>query len=440
MGGQIANGQKLTEGYVNRAVGDFGMTWREELPDDVGTRKVTPYSGVDGEAFVRVWGERLGEYSGPETHGLWVGWQEWTTKIDSTDTTEDSNADLFAQYRIRLFNELYEPHKNEPQKVQWLWWGRFALGSISVIAGFPGTGKSFLTCYMASRVSQGLDWPDGRRCVRGSVVMLSSEDAASAVMHPRLQAADADLSRVKIYESCDITFPRDIGFLEAAIVQANESGPCKLITIDPWGASIGVDGHKEVEVRGILKQITSLAKKYNLAVVIVAHLNKGEKGKTEVAMHRIGGSQALPAAARMVSVLGRDEEDPQGRTRLLLPAKNNYGVDTHGLAFQILQPEHGHRQPALGWSDTPINRTADDLFQTKPRGPRPEKKNDAVEFLEELLSDGPVPATQVFDEAEAAGFAKRTIERAKSEAGVISRKLPAFDSKWCWSLASKEAE
>jgi len=38
-----------------------------------------------------------------------------------------------------------------PEPVQWLWPGRFALGKLSLIAGEPGLGKSFLTLDMAAR-------------------------------------------------------------------------------------------------------------------------------------------------------------------------------------------------------------------------------------------------------------------------------------------------
>src|SRR5206468_1717626 len=41
-----------------------------------------------------------------------------------------------------------------PQAVRWLWPGRIALGKLTLIAGEPGLGKSFLTMDIATRVSR----------------------------------------------------------------------------------------------------------------------------------------------------------------------------------------------------------------------------------------------------------------------------------------------
>ena len=63
-----------------------------------------------------------------------------------------------------------------PQPVSWLWHGRFPLGRLSLLVGVPGAGKSYLTCAMASHVSQGWDWPDGQPCTAGHVLLVTAED------------------------------------------------------------------------------------------------------------------------------------------------------------------------------------------------------------------------------------------------------------------------
>ncbi|MBI1826915.1 MAG: AAA family ATPase [Planctomycetes bacterium] len=50
----------------------------------------------------------------------------------------------------------------QPEPVSWLWPGRIALGKLTLIAGDPGLGKSFLTLDIAARVSCGSPWPDLR--------------------------------------------------------------------------------------------------------------------------------------------------------------------------------------------------------------------------------------------------------------------------------------
>ena len=40
----------------------------------------------------------------------------------------------------------------QPESVRWLWPGRFALGKLTLLAGDPGLGKSFLTCHTLNEV------------------------------------------------------------------------------------------------------------------------------------------------------------------------------------------------------------------------------------------------------------------------------------------------
>jgi putative DNA primase/helicase len=48
--------------------------------------------------------------------------------------------------------------------------------------------------------------------------------------------------------------------------------------------------------------------------------------------------------------------------------------------------------------------------------------NEAQEFLEQRLRDGPVKSTELKDDADQLGISWRTIERAKRGRGIVSRK------------------
>ena len=45
--------------------------------------------------------------------------------------------------------------------VRWLWPGYLARGTVAVLDGDPGTGKSVLGADLAARLSRGGEWPDG---------------------------------------------------------------------------------------------------------------------------------------------------------------------------------------------------------------------------------------------------------------------------------------
>jgi hypothetical protein len=58
-----------------------------------------------------------------------------------------------------------------PERIEWLWPGRIAVGKLTLFGGKPGVGKSQLTSYLAATVSRGAEWPcreGGRRMVPSS--------------------------------------------------------------------------------------------------------------------------------------------------------------------------------------------------------------------------------------------------------------------------------
>jgi hypothetical protein len=63
--------------------------------------------------------------------------------------------------------------------------------------------------------------------------------------------------------------------------------------------------------------------------------------------------------------------------------------------------------------------------------------NEAVEFLERLLADGPFASTEVFEAAKANGIAAATLRRAKKKKGIIASHDKRFEGGWKWYLPPK---
>ena len=61
------------------------------------------------------------------------------------------------------------------------------------------------------------------------------------------------------------------------------------------------------------------------------------------------------------------------------------------------------------------------------------EKEAAAEWLSGMLINGPVTAKELKFEAAAAGMSWRTVERAKAQLGVRSRKRE-FQGEWVWEL------
>jgi len=321
-----------------------------------------------------------------------------------------------------------------PEEVDWLWRGRVARGNLTLIAGDPGLGKSFLTLDWAARVSTGAGWPDDpdQRMEPAGVVLMNAEDGTADTVVPRLIAAGADLTRIIVVNGVKdrnatraFNFERDLEALRRAILTVPG---CVLVVIDPVSAYLGgVDSHKNADVRGLLAPLAALSAELGVAIVLVTHLNKS--GGTP-ALYRAMGSLAFAAAARSAFVVAKDKSDEN--RRLLLPMKNNLAPDTGGLAFRLVDREDGS-PPAVEWDAEPVHATADDaLAHESPEGGRT-RRAKAEEWLRDYLADGPKPAGAVFDGAMDAGHSKRTVERAAEQLGVRKRK-DGMHGGWDWEL------
>lgn len=336
----------------------------------------------------------------------------------------------------------------EPQRLCWLWPGRFPAGKLSLLCGDPSLGKSLITVDMAARVSAGTPWPDRQSEPNppGGVVLLSAEDDPSDTICPRLMAAGADLARVTLIQAVrDAEGGRrgftlnDVAALDAAIEALAD---VRLVIVDPISAYLaGTDSHKNAEVRSLLAPLAAMAQRHAVAVVAVQHLTKSMGGK---AMFRAMGSLAFIAAARAAWAAIADPGDP--RHRGLLPIKMNLHAELQGLGYQIttvnvrsdLDP-----QPIVAWDAAALDgATADEWLAAEAakvngggkRGPEAEALEAAKEFLKTALAGGPRKAKDLYDEGmNGYGYSQRTLVRARIESGVVAYRMKV-PGPWYWRL------
>jgi hypothetical protein len=330
----------------------------------------------------------------------------------------------------------------QAQPIKWLWPSRIALGKVTIVAGHPGLGKSQLTTYLAAQVTTGGNWPAGEgNCPSGKVLILSAEDDVADTIRPRLEAAGADIERVHVLTAIrdanavrGFNLAHDLSALETEIAQI---GDVKLIIIDPITAYLGAtDSHKTADVRALLAPVADLAARHGVAIVAISHLNKS--GGNE-AMARVTGSGAFVAAARGAYLIQKDVDDSS--RRLFLPIKNNLGVDDAGLAFRIVTREISDdiRAPAIEWENERVMISADEALAaaTANDGEEGAALREAVEFLTDELKDGPVSQRTIKADAVANGISDRTLRRAKSSLGVVTRKM-GMKEGWTWGLPRPE--
>ncbi len=327
----------------------------------------------------------------------------------------------------------------EPEPIKWLWPGRFPIGKLSMIAGFPDQGKSQVTMNIAATVSTGGEWPNSEgRAEQGAVLVLSAEDDPADTIVPRLKAAGADLTRCIVVNSIVriegsprvFNLSDDLARLEAEF----KDHDVKLVIVDPIGAYMGGkakgDSFKNAEVRALLTPLAEWASRLKVAVIAISHFNKGGNGR---ALYRVTDSLAFTAAARAVWLTAEEEETDR---KLFLKGKSNLAGDPGGLAYKIegVDIGDGINAPRIVWDGT-VDITADEALQDG-EGRRDATLQDAMAFLLHELKDGLSPSSEVQKAAAKASISGATLRRAREKLGVFSARSGGIGSKgyWYWGL------
>jgi putative DNA primase/helicase len=319
----------------------------------------------------------------------------------------------------------------EPEPVRWVWPEIIARGKVTGLVGYPGLGKSQVAMDVAATVSKGRPWPGGvANDAAGDVIILSAEDDAADTGVPRLIAAEADLTRVHFVKAVEdggserrFNLALDLDRLEKEI----DLHQVSLVVIDPASAYLTrVDRNHAGDVRMLLDHLGAFAARHDLGVLAISHINKTSGAR---AITRIMGSQEWANAPRAVFLV---TEDAGTDRRLFLPLKNNLGPDRIGHSFEIEDKVVGDgiRTSAVAWGSEPVTISADEALAAaaKRRG-----TSGAVEFLEEVLAEGPMDQAEVVRLGKEAGFTAKNLRTARENLGVKPRK-EGFgpNGKWVW--------
>ncbi|WP_233217382.1 AAA family ATPase [Trinickia dabaoshanensis] len=328
-----------------------------------------------------------------------------------------------------------------PKPIDWLWLHWLPRGKIIILAGQPGAGKTTQALSIAATVSAGGLWPDGSRCtVPGTVLLWSSEDDYHDTLVPRLMAAGADLNNIRFVdrvadETGELSFfdpARDVQLLSAKL---SAIGGARLLIVDPIVSAVAGDSHKANDVRRNLQPLADLARDHGCAVLGVTHFRKDSHGT--LPLDRVIGSQAFGAVARVVLVAAYDEAARRG---VLARAKTNLGPGSGGFAYTLEESsvcDGRITTSVVRWREQVRGPARDILGAVEPcdENERSERE-EAAAFLADLLADGPVATKVVRKEADGAGHAWRTIERAKRDLGIEAEKR---GSTWYWVLPAVDS-
>ena len=343
-----------------------------------------------------------------------------------------------------------------PEKLVWIWPDRIPEGKLVLLGGPPGLGKSQLTAFVSAVVSNGSHWPCGEGSApTGNVIFMSAEDGIEDTIVPRLMAAGADLTKVRIVAAATkmdgtgrktFSLKTDVDLLEDL---ARQTGNVRVIIVDPISAYMGgADGNGNVETREVLEPLADMANRLKIAVVAVTHLNKGGAGN-QSALNRFAGSIAFVAAARAAFAVIEDPEE-EGR-RFLLQAKTNLGKKCQGLAFRLEQRLVADDiiSSNVMFEGEHVSASVDEaLIASESRGgDKHTNKEEATTFLRTLLAEGALPVLRIELEAREAGLLgpdnpisqNKPFRLAREQLGIAPQRQGGAGANglWVWGLPNR---
>jgi AAA domain len=339
----------------------------------------------------------------------------------------------------------------EETPIDWLWRPWIPRGVVSVVDGEPGSGKSALMFDLIARITTGRPMPladfkpidlnappgdlgqgepnastiEDRTSVRppGKVLLVPLEDPIKSAVAPRLRAAGADIGKVIIFRKtaevgqsapavswAPIQLPRDLDLIAAECAELRP----ELLIFDPFFAALGMDEknrfiqiNDEQSIRRVVARLKLLAEEFNIAIVLIRHLNKALGGS---ALLRGSGSIAIAAQARSVMLVAKEQLAPD--RRILAMVKTNLDAMPCSLSFLSTRNSLGSTIQWMG----PCEYTADELVRRMDGKAIPPAVQNAMNFLQTTLygCNGCTWA-ELSELAARQGIPEITLRRARSE-------------------------
>ena len=310
----------------------------------------------------------------------------------------------------------------QSQEIEWLWYPFIPYGKLTIIQGDPGDGKTTMVLNLAAKLSKGEALDENMKVTEPvNVIYQTEEDGLADTVKPRLELAGADCERIIVIDESDKSLSMVDERLEQAIVRTG----ARLLILDPIQAYLGggMDMNRANEARDMTKKLGALAEKTKCAIILIGHMNKASGNK---AAYRGMGSIDFFAVARSVLLVGRVEGE--SNTRAVVQIKNNLAAFGHPKAFAL--SEDGFKW--LGDYEITVDEVLGGIT------PKANKMEQAKQMLRELAeTQSAVLSNEIFDRANELGISKRTLENAKKELGVQTRKI---NNAWYWELDKVKLE
>ena len=298
-------------------------------------------------------------------------------------------------------------HETELVDIDWLWKPFIPFSKVSIIEGDGGDGKTTLILTIAAMLSQGIRPPTLYRghllpseaCAPVTTFYLTNEDEIADSSLKRFVRAGGNVSRFAYSGETE----HHMTLVEDELRDAIEQTHARLLIIDPFQAFLpeGTNMGSITKMRAIFTTLANVAKTTGVAIVLVGHLNKNEGSKD---IHRGFGSADIAASVRSILMVEMDKNDRENRW--VRAIKSNFDESDYTPIRLILDEER-----KLSFAE--MEPVEDEL------PPQQTKIERAEQILTEILTDGPLPVSEINAIMAEDGIGAKTAQRAKVRIGAV---------------------
>jgi RecA-family ATPase len=315
----------------------------------------------------------------------------------------------------------------EAEAVDWLWEPFIARKKLTAMTGEEGIGKSWITCALASIVSNGLAFPHTSERVESSnVLLLASEDGLADTIKPRLNAVKAD--QTKVFSVANHFTFDELGILRFYNL-ISDLRP-SLVIIDPFFSYLnaGLNINLATEIRPVTSKLANIAEEFNTAFLLVRHIGKS-KGMGDVRAAGLG-SIDFRAVCRSELLVGRDPDNKSEGA--IVQIKNNLAEYGKSVGYKIIDGN-------ITFGETTLS--AERMLAAAKSADQQAETNEAVAYLREALRDGAKEAMFLKKQAASLGISEQMLRTARAKMGIeVFKRGNVFgaNQKWHWRIPGQD--
>lgn len=192
-----------------------------------------------------------------------------------------------------------------PPEVPWIIEGLAVAGTLTLLSGKEGEGKSLLSMALASGVGAGNDIA-GFVCHQHDVVIVDAENGQYEI-HRRVKTLGLPSTGVDVVEADGFHLGKDLGALEELLEKAKPG----LLILDSFRSLWpGGEENDSGAVAAVLDPLRNLLRRLGIAGILLHHVSR--------AGNDYRGNSAIGAAIELGFRLGRHPNDPEARDRRYL--------------------------------------------------------------------------------------------------------------------------